>query len=106
MSVEHQSLVMPSSPDDRKRVAGMMREMVNCMTRIKSEQEAKKDILNRIVEEFDLPKNIVAKAATTMFKEEQQKVMAEYDDLETFLETLNTVIPATGVDVNDAVNTM
>lgn len=89
--VEHQELVMPSSPDDRQKVNAAIKEIVNALTRIKAEQEHKKAIVAKIHEDFGIPKKLITKAASTIFKEDLQKVLAENEDLETLLETLKMV---------------
>ena len=86
--VEHHGLVLPSSPADRKRLVGNMNELVVAFTRIKSEQDHKKEIINHIHEEFDVPKKLITKAASTLFNESYQKVSAENEDFELLMDTL------------------
>ena len=86
--LEHHGLVMPSSPEDRKRLKAALNEMVNSLTRIKSEQEQKKAIAAQIFEDFDIPKKLINKAANAMYNENFQDVAAEATDLETLMETL------------------
>ena len=86
--VEHQGLVLPSSPADRKRLADAMNELVVAYTRIKSEQDHKKDIINNLHEDFDIPKKLITKAASTLFNETYQKVAAENEDFELFMDTI------------------
>ncbi|MFY0655395.1 MAG: hypothetical protein JXR12_01325 [Neptunomonas phycophila] len=86
--VEHHGLVLPSSPADRKRLVGNMNELVVALTRIKSEQDHKKEIINHIHEEFDIPKKLITKAASTLFNESYNKVSAENEDFELFMDTL------------------
>jgi FKBP-type peptidyl-prolyl cis-trans isomerase (trigger factor) len=87
--IEHHGLVMPTSPEDRKRLKAALNEMVNSLTRIKAEQEQKKAIAAQIVEDFDIPKKLINKAANAMYKENFQLVAAEAADLETLMETLD-----------------
>ena len=86
--IEHQGLVIPSSPADRKRLAGSMNELVVSMTRAKSEQDHKKNIVATIFEEFEIPKKLITKAASAMFNDTFQKVAAENEDFETFMDVL------------------
>lgn len=65
-----------------------MNELVVALTRIKSEQDHKKEIINHIHEEFDIPKKLITKAASTLFNESYNKVSAENEDFELFMDTL------------------
>lgn len=87
-TIEHHGLIVPSSPEDRKRLKGGLEEVVNCLAQIKAQQEHKKDIINRLYEEFDVPKKLLNKVSRAMFNEEYQKVAAEAEDFETLVETL------------------
>ena len=87
--LEHHGLVMPTSPEDRKRLKAALNEMVNSLTRIEAEREQKKAIAAQIFEDFDIPKKLINKAASAMYKENFQLVAAEAADLETLMETLD-----------------
>lgn len=99
--VEHHGLVLPSSPADRKRLVANMNELVVALTRIKSEQDHKKEIINHIHEEFDVPKKLITKAASTLFNESYQKVSAENEDFELLMDTLRLESGATGGAADD-----
>ncbi len=86
--VEHHGLVLPSSPEDRKRLIGNMNELVVALTRIKSEQDHKKEIISHIFDEFQIPKKLITKAASTLFNETYQKVAAENEDFELLMDTI------------------
>jgi len=88
MSHEYQELIMPSSPEDRKKLKAGINEVVNCLARVKGETEAKKEIVEALSEEFEISKKLILKAATTFFKENYQAQAAENEDFETFIETL------------------
>lgn len=87
-NIEHHGLVLPSSPDDRKRLMNGVDEIINCLARIKGEQEQKKEIIAHLSEEFDIDKKLLTKAATTIYNDNYQKVAAENEDLELLIETL------------------
>lgn len=87
-NIEHHGLVLPSSPDDRKRLMNGVDEIINCLARISAEQEQKKEIIAHLSEEFDIDKKLLAKAANTLYKDNYQKVAAENEDLELLIETL------------------
>jgi hypothetical protein len=84
--VEYHGLVLPSSPNDQKRLKDSLNEMVNSLAKIKAEQEHKGDIATHILEEFGIPKKLVNKAATAIFNETYQQIAAESQDLETLIE--------------------
>lgn len=90
-ATEHHALIVPSSPNDIIKIKQGLREIVNCKIRVKSEQDAEKDIVNKLVTDFNIPKKIVKKAANAMFKEEYQQMLSENEDLRTFLETIKVV---------------
>lgn len=88
MSIEHHGLVVPSSPEDRKRLKGGLDEMVDCLTKISAIREHQKQVVAHLHEEFDIPKKLLTKAARTMFEDNYQKVAAEAEDFDTLVETL------------------
>lgn len=100
MSTEHHGLIMPSSPEDRKRLKAAIDEMVGCLTSIAAQRDHMGDIVSLMSEEFDLPKKLINKAAKIQFKEDYQKVAAENEDLDTLLETLKMV----NVPIEDQLN--
>lgn len=78
---EYQGCVLPSSPTDQLRLSQMINEVVNSMTRSKSEAEHKKDTIQAIHEEFAIPKELISSAAKIMFKQNMNEVKAKQDDL-------------------------
>lgn len=92
MSQENfEDLIMPSSPADREKVFAAMKEIVNALTRAQAEKDHKKAIVEKIHEDFGIPKKLINKAANIMFKNDSQQVLAENENLETFLTTLKVV---------------
>ena len=87
-NIEHHGLVLPSSPDDRKRLMDGVDEIINCLARISAEQDQKKEIIAHLSEDFDIDKKLLAKAANTLYKDNYQKVAAENEDFELLIETL------------------
>jgi hypothetical protein len=67
---------------------GGVDEIINCLARIASEQELKKEIVARLHEEFDIDKKLIVKAANVLYKDSFQKVAAENEDFELLVETL------------------
>ena len=86
--IEHHGLILPSSPEDRKRLMGGIDEMINCLAQIGAQQEQKKAIVESLFEDFDIDKKLLNKAASTMYKDNFQKIAAENEDFELLIETL------------------
>jgi len=89
-NIEHNGLVLPSSPEDRNRLLGGIGEMINCLAQITAQQEQKKAIVESLFEDFDIDKKLLNKAAATMYKDNFQKIAAENEDFELLVETLKT----------------
>lgn len=81
-------VVVPSDPNDRKKLKTMLAEMTHCLQRADSEREAMKEIANEAAEQFDIPKKIVNKLARTMYKRNYADLAAENADFELLYESL------------------
>jgi len=88
--LEHHGLILPSSPEDRKRLMGGIDEIINCLAQMNSQREAKKEIIEHLYEEFGIDKKLLNKVAATLFKDNFQQVAAENEDFELLVETLRT----------------
>jgi hypothetical protein len=82
-------IVIPSSPDDLKKIKDAMKEMVDCMIRISAERELQKDIIDNLSEQFpDIPKKYFGRMAKVMFKNSFDQVTGEMSDFETLYEAI------------------
>jgi uncharacterized protein YpuA (DUF1002 family) len=78
----------PATPADRQKLMAALTEITRCMQRADDERSAKKDIVNTIHEEFDIPKKQINKIARTMHKRNYQDVVAEELDFQELYETV------------------
>lgn len=77
-------VTVPSNPSDIKKIHDAVNEGVDCLTRIASEREALKDIIDMIVEDYEIPKKHVAKMIRSKFKDDfkkQQEELQEFEEL-------------------------
>jgi len=83
---------MLSSPEDRKKLYNAVVEMSNSMTRVDSEKDLQRDIINDISEELDVEKKYVRKIANIYHKQNLSEVRNEMDEVEIlYEEMINTV---------------
>lgn len=77
MTTEVVDVTLPSNPKDRQKLKGMLSEIENCLIRIESEREAMKDIIEEAHEKFSIPKKLIRKIATTMYKHNYSELVTE-----------------------------
>lgn len=87
----YEGFVIPSTPADQLRLSQMINEVVNSMTRSKAETDHKKEVINAIAEEFNIPKAVITSAAKIMYNENLNEVKAKHDDLE---QLVNVIVSA------------
>lgn len=73
-------IVIPSNPAELKTIQAAIKEMSDCMIRIQSEREAMKDIVDDLVEKYELPKKYINKMAKVYFKQNFDKETVEHED--------------------------
>lgn len=85
---ETQEFVIPSSPEDRKKILDAFKEI----SAAKARQAAEKDLINealaKLAEDFSIPKKILRKLANTYHNDSMDKVKHEADQLETAWEII------------------
>lgn len=82
------NVVLPSNPEDRKRIKDALQEISDSYTRIEGERDAIKDVINFINEEFDLPKKYISKMARVFHKQTFDKEVGEAEDFAALYETI------------------
>ncbi len=82
------NVIIPSSPDDRKKIRGALEEISNSLTRIEAERSLIKEILQDVEDNFELPKKYTRKVAKIFHKQNFAEVKTEQEDLETIYETV------------------
>jgi hypothetical protein len=91
--MSEQQVIIPSSPEDRKKIHAALNEGSDSLTRIAAERELIKEIIDNVSEEFDLPKKYVRKMINVHYKSSIISVNAENEQL---VELYSTV---TGIEV-------
>lgn len=79
---------IPSDPAERKKVMDALQEISASMTRIEAERDLIKNILDRIEDEFEIPKKPARKLAKIYHKQNFTEVQQEQEELETLYETI------------------
>jgi archaellum component FlaC len=82
------NVIIPSSPEDRKKILGAIQEISNSLTRVEAERDLIKDILQDIEDKFELPKKYTRKVAKIYHKQNFKEVQEEQSELETIYETV------------------
>lgn len=81
-------IVIPSSPEDQKKIFAAVKEMADSFTRAESEKDLQKDIVERVFGEFGLDKGAFKKLAKIYYKQEFDKQQKNQEDFETLYETI------------------
>ena len=76
------SVIIPSSPEDRQAVKNRLTEISNSLTRIESERDHINEILHDMQDKFDLPKKHMRKVAKVYHKQNINEVKEEFADIE------------------------
>ena len=79
---------IPSSPEDRKRIKAALQEMSDCMTRIESERDLIKNIIETVHEEFELSKKTFRRMAKVYHRQNFSKEVAEHEEFEVLYENI------------------
>jgi hypothetical protein len=82
------NVIIPSSPEDRKKILGAVQEISNSLTRIEAERDLIKEILQDVEDKFELPKKYTRKVARIYHKQNFTEVQQEQSELETIYETV------------------
>jgi predicted nuclease with TOPRIM domain len=82
------NVVIPSSPADREKVNTGIKEISNALTRIEAERSFINDVLDRLDDEFDLPKKYMRRLAKVYHKQNITEVKAEAEELEDLYDSI------------------
>jgi hypothetical protein len=72
--------IVPSNPADRKAILDAVKEGDNCLTRIDSERDQLKAIIEDIVEKYELPKAQISRLISSYHKSNFDVITQESDD--------------------------
>jgi vacuolar-type H+-ATPase subunit D/Vma8 len=82
------NVIIPSSPEDRKKIRQALDEISASLTRIEAERDLIKEILQNVEDNFEMPKKYTRKVAKIYHKQNFAQVKTEQEDLETIYETV------------------
>ena len=83
------TLIVPSNPEDIKKINGNLQEIADAMTRIAAERELIKDIKAVMKEDFDLPPKYISKLVKTYYNQDFDTQEVENEDFCELWETIN-----------------
>lgn len=83
------NVIIPSDPNDKQIIKNALSEISNSMTRMDSERDHIKEIVNDTSERVDVPKKILRKMARIYHKQNLSEIRAEMDDVEALYEAVN-----------------
>jgi hypothetical protein len=72
---------MISNVTDRKKFLDALQEISNSFTRVEAEKDFIKDVVNNLVEEFELPKKTINKLARIYHKQNFNEETREFQEL-------------------------
>lgn len=81
-------IVIPTNPEDLKKIKAALVEISDAMTMIESQRAYIKDSVDMVVEKFDLPGKFVRKMAVAFHAQTFQSQIAEMEDFEALYETV------------------
>ncbi len=88
VNIMSSNVIVPSSPEDRKKILDALVEISNSLTRIEAERDLIKDILTSVEDKFELPKKYTRKLAKIYHKQNFTEVQQEQDDVESLYESV------------------
>lgn len=68
------------SPTDKAKILGMLQEISNSLTRVESERDLIKEILDRLQDECEIPKKLGRKLAKVYHKRSFEEEVAQQND--------------------------
>ena len=83
-------VILPTNPEDRKRIKKALQEISDSYTRISAERDLIKDVVEFIAEEFKLPKKHINKMARVFHKNNFDTEVAESEDFQALYETITS----------------
>jgi hypothetical protein len=81
-------VIIPSSPEDRKRIKGAMEEISNSFTRIEAERDFQKDALAALEEDVGVPKKYLRKMARIYHQQNMSQLLTEMETVDTLLDAV------------------
>ncbi len=82
------TFVMPSSPDDRKKIMDAMGEISACMSRIEGEKSYIKETIADLSDKYQIPKKMLSRFAKAHHKSNYHEVIGADEEFQTMCEIL------------------
>jgi archaellum component FlaC len=82
------NVIIPSDPQSKQTVLNAMKEMSNALTRIESEKDLIKEIIEDVSDKVDVPKKYLRKMGNIYHKQNLNEVKTEMDDVEALYEAV------------------
>ena len=73
--------MIPSNPEDQKKVADALKEIVNSMVRQESEKDLVKEILTNLKEEQEIAPKTARAAARMLYKQNKDEIEGEFEEV-------------------------
>jgi len=82
------NIIIPSDPQTKQTLLNAMKEMSDSMTRVESEKDLQKEIIDEVSDKVEVPKKYIRKMATIYHKQNLTEVKTEMDDVEALYEAV------------------
>jgi len=82
------SVIVPSSPEDKKKIRQALQEISDSLTRMEAERDLIKDILQTVEDNYKIKKKYTRRLAKVFHKQNFNQVQQDQQDLETLYETV------------------
>ena len=82
------SVIVPSSPDDKKKIRQALQEISDSLTRMEAERDLIKDILQTVEDNYKIKKKYTRRLAKVFHKQNFNQVQQDQQDLETLYESV------------------
>lgn len=79
---------MSITPQNKAQVLSCLQEISNSLTRIEAERDLIKDVLQRLQDEFEIPKKLGRKLARVYHKRSYEEEVAQQEDFVQIYETV------------------
>lgn len=79
-------VIVPSNPEDLKRIKDAMQEISNSFTRIESEKDFQKEALEALEEDVGIPKKYLRKMSRIYHKQNMNQLRSEMETIDFLLE--------------------
>lgn len=81
-------ILLPTDPEARQKIKIAVQEISNSKTRIQSEKDLIKAIVDTLSEEFELPKPTINKIADWYYKQDMNNALGKVEDASALYETI------------------